>query len=121
MAHSSLSAASSEGHRAVVRVGAGAAPGVVGAGAASAGSEVQFSEIWRLPSDSSGRPLNFTATHMHDDSCTRLCWWHRPPRSCVFGQLCDGCHHESHYARPREQRRSKIAARQQQAAGAHDA
>jgi len=70
---------------------------------------VRLSDIMQLPMDSFGRPLNLRAAHLHDDTCARLCWWHRPPRNCIFGQLCDFCHHESHYERPRQQRRPRAA------------
>jgi len=72
--------------------------------------EVRLSELRAWTNASARGSLNFRAIHLHDADCARTCWYHRPPRFCLRGQLCDFCHHDEHYMSSRLRRQSRRAA-----------
>ncbi len=61
---------------------------------------VRLSDVSSLPRDSRGRRSNPREAHVHDETCTWKCWYHKE-KPCRFGSLCDWCHHEDHASQGR--------------------
>jgi len=72
---------------------------------------VWLSSVLELPRDTLGRRLNSRSLEGHSAACGTVCWFHRPPKSCLKGVLCDWCHHEEHWAAPLAARRGNRRSR----------